>query len=73
MKFRAIFNTPSTMIRVGSLCLILAMLALHFENRIGINDAETGFLYGIAIGCLLRGVWLNGRRGGNAGTRPCGF
>jgi len=84
MKLRNVFNTPSIMVRVGSLCLVLAILT-NSQNVFGIRefltnhflngnayDAVNGFLYGVAVSCLLRFVWLRAHRGPNAGTRACG-
>ena len=54
-------------LKIGLLFLILASLAhwlLHPKSTSGkdVADAATGLLYGLAIGCMLLGIWKNRRR-----------
>jgi len=55
------------LIRIGLVFLILASLAhwlLHPKTTSGkdVADAATGLLYGLAIGCMLLGIWKARRR-----------
>jgi len=55
------------LIRIGLVFLILASLAhwlLHPKTTSGkdMADAATGLLYGLAIGCMLLGIWKNRKR-----------
>lgn len=52
----------SPLVRVGLLFLILASLShwlLHPSRTFSrdLADATTGLLYGLAIGCMLLGIW----------------
>ena len=51
-------------LKIGLVFLILASLAhwlLHPKTTSGkdVADAATGLLYGLAIGCMLLGIWRN--------------
>lgn len=58
---------PAAVLRLGLVFLIFASLArwlLHPTARFseGAVDGATGMLYGLAIGLMLLGVYLKGRR-----------
>jgi hypothetical protein len=61
---------PKVLIRTGLVFLIIASLWRWFGERAtdfssGIVDGSTGLFYGISIGCLTFGLWLQ-HRGGTA-------
>ena len=58
---------PRTIISIGMIALALANASRYLLHRNGrpstdLTDGIEGFAMGIAIGTLLLGVWLNGRR-----------
>jgi hypothetical protein len=58
----------STLIRIGLLSLVAAILSLRYLHpsaafSADLVDAAQGFLYGISITCLLWGVVLRRRQG----------
>jgi len=68
MTLREKLEVPSTQIRVGLVFLILASLAKWIlRPDVGLSnpwtDGLTGFLYGVAIGLMLLGIWRNSGRG----------
>ena len=63
------------MIGIGLVFLILASLSkwfLHRSASLSQNfvDGATGFLYGIAIGAMLLGLYLYSRRRSTTGAGP---
>jgi hypothetical protein len=57
---------PQGVLRIGLVFLILASLWKLFVHpgatfSDGFVDGSTGFLYGLAIGTLLLGIWLTRR------------
>ena len=63
MLLRMYRLSPRTILRVGMVSLIAAILSLRFLHRwTGMNpdlaDGVTGFLYGIAIATMLLSVWM---------------
>jgi hypothetical protein len=68
MTLRKSLKDPSTQIRMGLVALILASLSKWFLQpgaRLsdGWTDGITGFLYGVAIGLMLLGIWRKARPG----------
>jgi hypothetical protein len=64
--------SASTMIRIGSLFLVLAILTTKYVHPsagfwANVADGVMGCFYGISITCLLRGAWLNSHR-----AKACG-
>jgi hypothetical protein len=60
-------TSRSPFLTAGWIFMILASLSKWFLHRIpnvtdGWADGITGFLYGIAIGTLLLGIWRKSRR-----------
>ena len=63
---RAPIKNPSTIIRIGLVCLALAGISLNFLPRhtglsAKLTDAMSGCLYGIAISTLMIGIWRKQR------------
>jgi hypothetical protein len=63
MFLRTYRLSPKTILRVGMVSLIAAMVSLRFLRRwTGMNpdvaDGITGFLYGIAIATMLLSIWM---------------
>jgi hypothetical protein len=62
------------MLFLGLVFLTLAnvarvMLERHSSMAEGPRDAVVGVLFGVAIGCLLVGLWKDRRARGRAGSR----
>ena len=71
MRVRNPMKDPVAAMRLGMSSLILASLSHWFLQRdgrleSGLVDGGCGFLYGVAIACLLQSLRLN-RRGRSAG------
>jgi hypothetical protein len=58
MNFRSRLKEPKALLGVGLIFLILASLALMASRNFSVphSDGATGFLYGVAIGCLLLSI-----------------
>jgi hypothetical protein len=54
----------------GLIFLVLGSLSLRFKPHTttgqDIGDAVSGLLYGLAIGCMVLGIWKSGRRPNDA-------
>jgi hypothetical protein len=70
MNFPSRLKDPNTLIRIGLVFLIIAGLSRWFlrpaDFSEGVIDAAKGFLYGVAIACLLLGLWKNRGRTGKS-------
>lgn len=60
-------NRFSPLMRIGLVFLILASLSNWLLHRVkglspDLADGTTGLLFGLAIGCMLLGIWRNRRR-----------
>ena len=67
-------KNPSTLIRIGSVSLLIAMFSRWFlqpgtDFWRGFMDAGTGVLFGISFGCYLAAARMNRLR--RSGTGNC--
>ena len=64
-------STSASFALIGLVCLIFAGLStrIHPTTTTGkdLGDAFSGLLYGLAIGCMLFGIWKTARRSDDAG------
>jgi hypothetical protein len=58
----------------GMIFLVLGSLSLrikpHTTTGQDVGDAVSGLLYGLAIGCMLLGIWKGNRRQDDAAPGP---
>ena len=66
MTFRTRLKDPGTLIRIGLVFMILAGLSHWFLRPTDfpedLIDGLKGFLYGVAISCMLLGIWRSRHR-----------
>ena len=67
MALTNLVRSPSTMMRIGLIFLIVGMLSLHYLTRwtrvsTDLADGLGGLSFGLAIGCLLLSVRMRSRR-----------
>jgi hypothetical protein len=67
MNLRHRLKEPAVMIRIGLLSFVLANISLRFLHRAlhlpeDAADLTAGVFFGVAIGLMLLGIWLNAHR-----------
>ncbi len=71
---REAWKRPETLIKIGYIALIPALLSRWVQPGQHLSetwvDGGRGFLFGIAIGAMLLGVWRRGRQH-SAGPGDC--
>ncbi len=68
------FRKFHPLVFMGLIFLVLGSISLrikpHTMTGRDIGDAVSGLLYGLAIGCMLFGIWKSGRRPDDTAPPP---